>query len=441
MLKKLFIFILTFLLIISTLSCNAFAYQISGFELDAHTALLISLDTDEVLFSQNADDKVYPASLTKMLTAVILIENTQNLDTEIITYTKEANNEILGTGSVVLGLKIGEQVTARDALYGLLVSSGGDIAYAIAHHYGGDTAGFVELMNKKAAEIGLENSHFGNPVGLHDEFTYTTGNDIARLARYALQYEIFKTVTSTVKYTIPATNMSGARSFTTTNYLTNPTTNYFYKYASGIKTGFTDEAGRCVVSTASLDGYNYLCVIMGCKNKNGKRNEFLDSANLYRWAFNNFEYKSILDTTKPVTEIKLNLSLETDHIPLYAERNLTQLFPKTADSSTITIKPTLFYEEIDAPVEAGTVLGTADVIYSEQVIGKINLVAGETVESSFILVTARALKNIFTSLAFKVILAVIGVAVLIYIILIIKLNYGRKNHRKVKYIPMDKNKR
>ncbi|MBR3961167.1 MAG: D-alanyl-D-alanine carboxypeptidase, partial [Clostridia bacterium] len=92
MIKKLTIFILTFLLIISTLSCNAFAYQISGFELDAHTALLISLDTDEVLFSQNADDKVYPASLTKMLTAVILIENTGNLDTEIITYTKEANN-------------------------------------------------------------------------------------------------------------------------------------------------------------------------------------------------------------------------------------------------------------------------------------------------------------------------------------------------------------
>ena len=441
MIKKLSIFILTFLLIISTLSCNAFAYQISGFELDAHTALLISLDTDEVLFSQNADDKVYPASLTKMLTAVILIENTENLDTEIITYTKEANNAILGTGSVVLGLKIGEQVTARDALYGLLVSSGGDIAYAIAHHYGGNTEGFVELMNNKAKEIGLVNSHFGNPVGLHDDETYTTGNDIAKLAKYALQYDVFKTVTSTVKYTIPATNMSGPRNFTTTNYLTNPTTNYFYKYASGIKTGFTDEAGRCVVSTASYEGYNYLCVIMGCKNKNGKRNEFLDSANLYRWAFNNFEYKSILDTTKPVTEIKVNLSLDTDHIPLYAEKNLTQLFPKTADSSTITIKPTLNCEEIDAPVAAGTVLGTADVIYSEQVIGTVNLVAGETVESSFILVVARALKNIFTSTAFKVIAGIAALALLVYIGLIIKLNFGKKSHRKVKYIPMDKDKR
>ena len=440
MFKKLTKYILTLLLIISILSCSAYAYQINGFTLDAHTALLLSLDTGEILYSQNADDKVYPASLTKMLTAVVVLENTADLDTEIITYTSAANNEILGTGSVVVGLKIGETIKAKDALYGLLVTSGGDVAYAIAHHYGGNTEGFVKMMNDKAAEIGMINSHFGNPVGLHDEETYTTGTDISILARYALQYDIFKEITSTDKYTLPASNMSGPRNFTTTNHLINPNTNYFYKYATGIKTGFTDEAGRCVVSTASYGGYNYLCVIMGCQNKNGRRNEFLDSANLYRWAFNNFEYKSILDTTKPVAEIKVNLSLEPDHVALYAEKNLTQIFPKTADSSTITIKPTLLYDEIDAPVTAGTVLGTADVIYSEQVIGTVNLVAGETVKSSGILVVGRFLKNVFTSLAFKIILGVVLLAAIVYIGMIVKLNYGKKSHRKVKYIPMDKKK-
>ncbi len=441
MFKKLAKYILTFLLIISILSCTAHAYQINGFTLDAHTAILLSLDTGEILYTKNADDKVYPASLTKMLTAIVLIENTENLDTEIITYTNDANNEILGTGSVVIGLKIGEQLTARDALYCLLVSSGGDVAYAIAHHYGGNTEGFTEMMNAKAAEIGLKNSHFGNPVGLHDSQTYTTGTDISLLARYALQYDIFKEVTNSVKYTLPATNMSGPRYFTTTNYLINPNTDCYYKYASGVKTGFTDEAGRCVVSTASNGGYNYLCVIMGCKNADGRRNEFIDSANLYRWAFNNFEYKSILDTTKPVTEMRVNLSLETDHIPLYAENNLTQIFPKTADSSTVTIKPTLKYEEIDAPVKAGTVLGTAEVIYSEQVIGTVNLVAGETVEASAILQIAKVIKNIFTSTAFKIVVAVIVLGILVYIGMIIKLNYGKKSHRKVKYIPMDKDKK
>ncbi len=439
MFKKLLIYILSFLLIISIVSYPVSAYQISGFELEAHTAILYSLDTGDVLYSKNADEKVYPASLTKMLSAIILIENTADLDKEILTYTNEANNEILGTGSVVVGLKIGEQITARQALNCLLISSGGDVAYAIAHHYGGNTDGFVALMNEKAKEIGMVNSHFGNPVGLHDDETYTTGNDILTLTKYALKNEVFKEVTSTVKYTLAPTNMhSKERHYSTTNFLTNPTTNYYYQYAKGVKTGFTTEAGRCVVSTASYNGYNYLCVIMGCKNADGRRHEFMDSRNLYRWAFNNFEYKSLLDTTKPITEIEVDLSLETDHIPLYAEQNLAKIFPKNADTSTITIKPHLTANTIDAPVSAGTVLGTADIIYSEEKIGTVNLVAGETVNSSFILVVARFFKNIFTSTAFKIILAVIGLAILIYIAMIIKLNYGRKNHRKVKYIPMDK---
>lgn len=438
MLKKLSIYILSFLLIISILSCSVSAYQINGFTLNAKTAILYSLDTGDILYSQNADTKVYPASLTKMLSAVVLIENTPDLDAEILTYTEKANNEILGTGSVVVGLKIGEQITARQALNCLLVSSGGDVAYLIAHHYGGSTDGFVALMNEKAKEIGMTSSHFGNPVGLHDEETYTTGNDILTLTKYALKYDVFKEITSTVRYTLPATNMSGERHYSTTNYLINPTTNYYYQYASGVKTGFTTEAGRCVVSTASYGGYNYLCVIMGCDNSDGRRHEFIDSRSLYRWAFNNFEYKSILDTTKPVTEIEVELSLDTDHIPLYAEKELAQIFPKNADTSTVTIKPNLIADSVDAPIEAGTILGTADVIYSEEKIGTVNLVAGETVKSSFILVIARVFKNIFSSTAFKIILAVIILAVLAYIGMIIKLNYGRKTHRKVKYIPMDK---
>ncbi len=438
MLKKLSIYILTFLLIISILSCSVSAYQINGFTLNAKTAILYSLDTGDVLYSQNADTKVYPASLTKMLSAVVLIENTTDLDKEILTYTEKANNEILGTGSVVVGLKIGEQLTARQALNCLLVSSGGDVAYMIAHHYGGSTDGFVALMNEKAKEIGMASSHFGNPVGLHDEQTYTTGNDILTLTKYALKYDVFKEITSTVRYTLPATNMSKERHYSTTNYLINPTTNYYYSYASGVKTGFTTEAGRCVVSTASYGGYNYLCVIMGCDNSDGRRHEFIDSRSLYRWAFNNFEYKSILDTTKPVTEIEVELSLDTDHIPLYAEKELAQIFPKNADTSTVTIKPNLVSDKVDAPIAAGTVLGTADVIYSEEKIGTVNLVAGETVKSSFVLVVARVFKNIFSSTAFKIILAVIILAILAYIGMIIKLNYGRKTHRKVKYIPMDK---
>lgn len=438
MFKTLAKYILTFITIISIVSCSVSAYQINEFSLNANTAILLSLDTGEVLYSQNADQKVYPASLTKILAAVILIENTPDLDSEIITTTKSALRAISGTGSSVIGLKEGEQLTARQALACLMVSSGGDVAYAIAEHYGGSTQGFLDLMNAKAAEIGMANSHFSNPVGLHDELTYTTGNDIAVLTKYALQYEVLKEITSVSRYVVPATNMAPSRTLSTTNFLIDPTTNYYYAYAKGFKTGFTDQAGRCVVSTASYGGYNYLCVIMGCKNSDGRRNEFLDSRNLYRWAFNNFEYKSLLDTTKPVTEIKVNLAISTDHIPLYAEKDLTKIFPKAADSSTITVRPNLIAESVDAPIKEGDVLGTADIIYSEQVIGTVNLVAHNNIKPNIILQIARVFKNFFGSVIFKIILFILLLAAAIYIGIIIKLNTGRSHRRKVKYIPYDK---
>ena len=177
---------------------------------------------------------------------------------------------------------------------------------------------------------------------------------------------------------------------------------------------------------------------MGCKNADGRRNEFLDSRNLYRWAFNNFEYKSLLDTTKPVTEIKVNLSISTDHIPLYAEKDLTKIFPKAADSSTITVRPNLIAESVDAPVKEGDILGTADIIYSEQVIGTVNLVAHNNIKPNIILQIARAFKNFFSSVIFKIILIILLLAAAIYVGIIIKLNLGRSHRRKVKYIPYDK---
>lgn len=440
--KKLFKYIITLILIFSIfVSPTASAFQISGFELNAKAAMLISLDTGEVLYAKNENAKMYPASLTKILAAVIVLENTADLDNTKIVTTKSALREISGTGASVIGLSVGEELTVRQALYCLLVSSGGDVAYVIAEHFGGSTEGFMDMMNKKAAEIGMTASHFGNPVGLHDEQTYTTAADIALLTKYAMQYEALVEITSTARYQLAATNKSGARTLSTTNFLIDPSTNYYYKYASGIKTGFTDEAGRCVVSTASYEGYNYLCVIMNCDSSGGQRNEFIDSRNLYRWAFNNFEYKTLIDTTLPVAEMPVELSMSSDFIQLYPEKSITSILPVQADSSTINIVPNLISETVDAPVEAGTVLGTADIIYAGEVIGTVNLVSRETVKANVILQTGRVLKNIFTSTAFKIILVIIIAGVVIFIGACIKLNMKSTKRRKVKYMPYDGSKR
>ncbi len=438
--KRLSKFIITFILIFAIFSSvfSVSAFQISEFEINAQGAVLVSLDTDEILYSKNPEQKMYPASITKLLVAAIVLDNTSDLDNEKITMTKSALLEISGTGASVIGLAEGEELTARQALHCLLISSGGDIAYAIAEHYGGSTEGFMDLMNKKSAEIGMTNSSFGNPVGLHDEYTYTTPSDVVKLAKYVLKYEEILEITSLTRYTLPATNKSNQRILSTTNFLIDPTTNYFYKYAKGLKTGFTDEAGRCVVSTASYNGYNYLCVIMGCNSDGGKRNEFIDSQNLYRWAFNNFEFKSVLDTEKPVAEIPVELSLDTDFLKLYPEISLRSILPRKADESTININPTLSHEKVDAPISAGTILGTADILYAGEVIGTVNLITHDSVKANLFLQIGRTAKNIFGSTAFKIIIALIVLGVLIFIGICIYMNLDNKKRRKVKYIPYDK---
>ena len=436
-------FIISFLLIFS-IFCSLIsvsAFQISGFEINARGAMLISLDTDEVLFSKNADEKMYPASITKLLVAAIVLEKTQDLDNEKIVMTKSAANSISGTGASVIGLKENEEMTIRQALHCLLISSGGDIAYAIAEHFGGSTEGFMQLMNAKAKEIGMTASNFGNPVGLHDDFTYTTPRDVSILAKHVLNYDVILEITSLARYTLPATNMSSARILSTTNFLIDPATNYFYKYAKGLKTGFTDEAGRCVVSTASLDGYSYLCIVMGCNSAGGVRNEFADSRNLYRWAFNNFEFKSVLDTTKPVSEIPVKLSLDTDYIPLYPEKTITSILPIKADESTISINTTLLYSDVIAPVKANTVLGTAEIVYAGEVIGTVNLVSREDVKPNLFLQVGRIVKNIFTSSAFKIIAVILILCIAIFIGYCLYLNINNKKRRRVKYIPYEKHKK
>lgn len=438
--KRVYKYIITFILIFAIFSSNIVsAFQISGFQLNAKAAMLISLDTDQILHEKNADKKMYPASLTKMLAAVLVLEQVDDIDKTTITVSKSALTAIMGTGASVIGLKEGEVLTVRQALYCLLVSSGGDVAYVIAEYIGGNTENFMDMMNKRAKELGMEHSSFGNPVGLHDDKTYTTARDISILAKYALKFDVFKEITSTTRYYMPKTNKSPQRILSTTNFLIDPSTNYYYAYASGVKTGFTDEAGRCVVSTASYNGYNYLCIIMGCDGTGGQRNEFVDSRNLYRWAFNDFEYKELLDISKPVTEIPLELSMETDYLKLYPSNNITQILPKTADSSTITIKPHLKHESVDAPIKKGDVLGTADVIYAGEIIGTVKLVSNEDIKANVFLQSGRVIKNIFTSSIFKIILIVIVGAIVIYVLICVYLTYkSRKKRRKVKYIPYNK---
>ncbi|MBO5020560.1 MAG: D-alanyl-D-alanine carboxypeptidase [Clostridia bacterium] len=434
MFKRIISLFSAIVLIFCIVSIPANAYDPTGFDIDAKVALLASLDTDEVLYSKDADKKVYPASITKIMTATLILESEKYSPDKKIAMTEEVLKLISGTGSVVSNFKAGEEFTHLDLVYTVLMTSFGDCTYLAAIEFGGSIEGFVDMMNDKARQLGLKGTHYQNPVGLHDENNYTTATDTLILTKYALKNKTFREVCETTRYTI-STNFTQKRTLTTTNYLQDPNTNYYYSYAKGVKTGFTDEAGRCLVSTASYDGYNYICILFGCTAGGDRRYEFVDSKNLYRWAFNNFEFKTVANTSSPVYEVAVTLSSQTDFVPLYVEKSFVSVLPKEADDSTIEIKPKPFKQSVQAPIKKGDILGTADIIYAEQVIGTVNLVAGEDVEKSPWLAVGNGIKNFFNSVYMKILFVLLGIAILIFIISVIRLNSGRRKKRKVKYIP------
>ena len=437
MLKKIFSAFLIICLILSSVTTVS-AYEPSGIEITAKAAILVSLDTGEVLFEKNADEKVYPASITKIMTTLLILENEKYKPEAKIAITQDVLDLISGTGSSVSLLKAGEEVSQLDLVYMVLMASYGDCALLAAIYYGGSIENFVNMMNKRAAELGLSGTHYENPIGLHHEQNYTTARDTYKLTATALQNETFKKVCSSTRHTVK-TSMSGERTISTTNFLQDNTTNYYYQYAKGVKTGYTDEAGRCLVSTASYNGYRYLCAVFGCPANEKKH--FIESKELYRWAFNNFEFKKVADNSNPVAEIGVNLSLDTDFVSLYIEKSFVSVLPKDADDSTISIVTHLVGESVDAPIKKGDVLGTADIIYAEEVIGTVNLVSNEDVEKSTMLAALRAIKNFFASSYMKVVYVIIAAAILIFIIAVIKMNSKGSKKRKIKYVPYDKDEK
>lgn len=449
--RKIICVLFAIIFVISVAVVPAAAYVPTDFEVEAEGVLLANPDTDDIIYAKNADKKLYPASLTKLMTALLLYENTKDLDSEILTVSKNALKLLQGTDSSVGGLKEGEQVTARQMLYVLLLSSANDGSNVIAEHVGGSIEGFVAMMNSRAAELGMTSTHYMNAHGLHDPEHYTTPNDMYKLTKKFLEVPVLKEVAYSAKYEMAATNKSGKRTYTTTNFLmlnngqkcnaekykNEP---YYYKYASGIKTGYTDPAGRCLISTASKNGVTYLCILMNspvyesATSKKKIRVEFGDTKALYEWAFNEFEYKTVLQSGEIIGEAPVELAWEIDYVSVVPEKSLSAIVPKVADSSTVTKTVRWYEESYEAPIKKGDVLGECDVIYAGEVLGTVKLVANQDVERSNMMYMMRGTENFFSAMVrspiFWIIIGLIVAGVLIFIITCIVLNSPRKRKRR-----------
>lgn len=403
----------------------------------ADSILLVNMDSGQTVFEKDPDSKRYPASTTKIMTYIIVVESIDDLDNTLVPIKQEIIDKLKGTGSSLAYVEnhVGESMTVIDLLYSMMVPSGNDAAMVLADYVGnGDMNVFIDKMNKKAEELGCENTHFQNPDGLHDDNHYTTARDLYKITTYALTLPRFAEISNTTEYTCEGDDLP----LITTNYLIDEYRGgeYYYMYAKGIKTGTTDEAGRCLVTTATADGYSYMAIILHAPYKEGEQEEyytFTDAADLFRWALTSLELKTVKTSNTPICEQKVKLSMQCDAVNLVPESNITVLVPSDIEDKDIIIEPNL-PEVAEAPLSKDKPVGTAKVYYSDkdgnkQEITEINLVPEENVERSGFLAMLEVIGTIFQSYWFLVLIGLIVLVLLIYFI-VFKINAKRKRKRR-----------
>lgn len=423
-----------------------------GFEPESAAVELVNLDKNTVVYSKNPDDRRAPASLTKIMTYIVVTDHIQDLSTQV-TVPQKVKTLLDGTGSSMAGIQVGDVLTVEQLLYCMMVPSGNDASLCLADFVGGgDIEAFVQMMNDKAAELNCVNSHFMNPHGLDDPEHYSSAHDLAIMTKYALENSAkFPEITNTRYYTyqpVGGPDAGKERGLGTTNMMidANNGGNDYYGVAgvhqgraTGVKTGSTDSAGYCLVSTAISKsvGFTYLCVTMGVpsvdENGNALTNhaERQDAIKLYEWAFKTFRSKTIVTQDQVMGQVKLEYAWNKDTLLLNAAEDYTTLLPEDVSTGSIVLNKTI-PESVEAPIKKGDIIGTVTLQYADQELATIDLIAAESVERSELLKSMDTVKTVVTSPWFLAVVGVIVLLVVVYVILALIYNRKKKKLRKIK---------
>lgn len=387
--------------------------------IESPAAILMDLNTGKILYEKNINEKMYPASLTKVMTAILTLENCELNEVATVSYDAVMS---ISSGYVTANLQIGEEVTVEQLLYVLMVGSANDAAVVLAEHISGSVEDFAILMNEKAQEIGCTSSNFLNPYGAHDENHYSSAYDLALISKYAMQNETFRTLVSTTSYKLPTTNKyeKEDRLFTTTNALlmVNNNTradNYYYKYATGIKTGFTTPAKNCLIASANKGNLELLTVILGAgQNDEGLSNRYLDTINLFEYGYDNYALREVIKAGGVVQTVNIsNATRDTKKLDAVVQNDISVLI-KAADKNNALLPEVHINEDLKAPISKGDIIGS--VTYTVEGIEYTeNLVANNDVKKSSFFVN---------TLIFIIIIA--------FVYLYLKSNKKRKKNRRLK---------
>lgn len=357
------IFLSTILLIVNSfLSLKVFA-NTEVPNTYSPACILIDADSGKILYEKNSKEQMYPASTTKIMTAILTLENCNLTDIAIV--SKNAVESIPYSYSTA-SLREGEELTIEQLLNVLLIPSANDAAVVLAEHIAGSVENFSNMMNTKAEELGCLNTHFVNPNGIHDKNHYSTAYDLALIGKYSMQFDTFRSIVAKTFYSLASTNIydKNDRLFVTTNELirenySSYASNYYYKYATGAKTGYTDPAQSCIVATAQKDGVSLIAVILhGESTEAGLSQRYIDCKTLFEYGFNNFSTKKIITKGQIAEQVHiLGATQETADLNLLYLNDVSVLVPNDYDISLLT--PNIEVTDgLFAPISEGTKLGS-----------------------------------------------------------------------------------
>lgn len=340
--------------------------------INSRIGIIYDRKSGKVIWGKNENKRSAMASTTKIMTCIVVIENA-DLNAEVKVSAKAA-----GTGGSRLGLKKDDKITIKDLLYGLMLRSGNDAAVALAEYVGKDKEGFANLMNKKAKELGLKDTHFVTPHGLDDPEHYTTAYELAKIADYALKNEMFAKIVGTKEHTI---NINGyAKQLCNTNELLG-----YLQGVSGVKTGFTNNAGRCLVTSVNRNDFEIITVVLGADTKKIRT---ADSINLIEYAYENYKYLNIEDIVnekfgnwKEINKKRIQVEKGKNKTVVLKLRKIkNKVIPvKKSDIDNINIEINCLYY-LKAPIEKGDVIGNLKITLNEEVVEVVDIVNNEEIK-------------------------------------------------------------
>lgn len=370
-LKKILFFLISFFL---------FCLPVLGieFNLESQNALLYNIDENKVLYAKDSLEKVAIASMTKVMSAIVALENIPYLDQKVIL----TNQDFLGLKEAnlsVAGLKVGQRVTYEDLLYCLLLPSGADAAAALVNNIASSKAKFVAMMNAKAKEIGMNNTHFANETGLDDKDAYSTMEDVVIMFNYALKNPTFKKIITTSTYTTSDKSLT----VKSTTKETMKKANLEMDYLLGGKTGTTKQAGKCLVSYANLKGTNLILVTGGSNNSLGN---VLDHKKIYDYFLNNYSKQTIIDLNELILSLDTKY-LKQDQVNFYAKEKIERYLPNDFNKSDLEYE----YKGIDLITKKNTknaFLGVLSIKYQDETLANIDIFLEDSLEIDYLKIIA-----------------------------------------------------